>query len=749
MFDLAPSPDLPRFALSQYDQILIDGVPHRTTEPSARGHIFVPMHDQPTGAPPVAFEMSHEEIARRITSNRMTVERDRFLPQEAQRRLRASFELCSILDDAVQQRARFRHAIVEAAENMHAEGLLRWTDPSLEAARTEIERRAKVIFKGEQEQKRSYAGAASAPSMAVSAKSIRSWRKAYERDGLGGLMDRRSRSGLRAEMMPPEERSLMMAQVRRYASPNEPSKAQIVVDVRRAFKDENARRAANGLHQLIPPKKHVILAAIDGLDPFQVTIARKGFDRARQAFAPVGEGLELTRPLERVEIDEWQIDLIALLADAGLYTGELRAELEGLKLHAKKTRFWLTVAICATTRVILAMKLSLQQSALSAVQTVEMMLRDKATFVDAVGALSPWDMYGAPELIVTDCGPAFQSYPFRTATADLGIPTLRAPAGIARLRARVERVFGTMGGQLLPRLSGRTFSSLAHRGDHDAGANAALSVDDLCFALVRWVVDIYHNTPHEGLDGETPRNAWRRLVARHGVKAPPDLRRRRLVFGTKMARVASREGVEVCGVRYHDQRFAELFLRHGKSEVDVRWYAEDIGAVSVRLGKEWIEVPSVHRKFAGVSAKTRTMTVRQLRATRAAEAEVSEDIVFRAIADIEAMNAEAMQREGIVVQDWSEEALKRAEEALFVGFRIRANGAPAKPAAAAQRGFGRALPTAVAAAPQPVDEILSPHAASAISAPAATTPGPLHPQPTTPEAGNGADDDEDFGFEEK
>jgi putative transposase len=747
MFDLAPSPDLPRFALSPYDEIFIDGVPHRTTEPSARGHLFIPLRDQPTGGAPVAFELAHEDIARRITANRMTVECDAFLPEEAKRRLRGSSELFCTLDEAVQERARFRHALVEAAQDMHAEGLLVWTDASITAAMPEIERRAREIFNSARERKRRYAGASTAPSMEVSAKSVRSWKKAYERDGLMGLVDQRSRSGRRAAWMHPDERSLMMAVVRGYASPQQPSKQQIVTDVRKAFVKENKTRTAQGLPKLLLPKRHVITAAIENLDPFLVAVARDGLESARRRFAPVGEGLDLTRPLQRVEIDEWKVDLITLLADAGLYTDELKAELAQLKLDTKKTRFWLTVAICATTRAIVAMKLSLKPSAASAMQTIDMMLRDKGVFTDAVGALAPWDMYGTPDFVVADSGPAFKSVELRGAMSDLGVRFENAPVRKPHLRGRGDRMFGTLGGKLMPRLTGRTFSSLALRGDHDPGANAALSVEELCSALVRWVVDIYHITPHAGLGDETPFNAWRRLTKLYGVKPAPDLRRRRLVFGTKLTRKADREGVVIHGVRYHSERLARWFVAHNKGDVDVRWYSEDIGVVMVRVGKEWIEVPSVQRRFAGVSALVWRMAARQLRATRAAEAEMSEDVVFRAIDDIEAMNAAAMKREGLVVHDWSPEALKRLEESLFAGFRIRANDAPARPADAAPRGLGRALPTAAAAMTPPTAEAPSPKAALAISAPPATTPCPAHPQPTTPD--RAPDADEDLGFEEK
>ena len=61
---------------------------------------------------------------------------------------------------------------------------------------------------------------------------------------------------------------------------------------------------------------------------------------------------------------------------------------------------------------------------------------------------------------------------------------------------------------LLDRLNGRTFPNVVERGDHPSGGRACLDADDLAFALVRWIVDIYHDTPQRGLGGRTPLRQW-------------------------------------------------------------------------------------------------------------------------------------------------------------------------------------------------------------------------------------------------
>lgn len=212
-------------------------------------------------------------------------------------------------------------------------------------------------------------------------------------------------------------------------------------------------------------------------------------------------------------------------------------------------------------------------------------------------------------------------------------------------------------------------------------------------ALVRWVVDVYHNRPHEGLDGETPANCWNRLVEDFGVQPPPDMRRRRLVFGTRTTRTVTQKGIRVFGVRYHSEILARRFFHAPAREVEVRLYREDIGAIEVNVDGEWHEVPSVFEEVRGVHAEVRHGAVRALRASFRDEAEIPRPIVLQAIRDIEAMNSEAMKRQGLIVQDWSAENLQKMEDRLMIGFAIAEDEEPKqpKPSSAAAKGLGRSL----------------------------------------------------------
>ncbi len=145
-----------------------------------------------------------------------------------------------------------------------------------------------------------------------------------------------------------------------------------------------------------------------------------------------------------------------------------------------------------------------------------MMISDKTPIAQAMGAKTPWDYGCLPHAIATDGGSAFRSDRFRQILADLGIVFVAPQVGQPNKRATVERSFGTTRTQFLQHFTGQTFANIADKGDYDPDKNASLFVDELARALVLYDVDIYHNTPHEGLYGETPRDCWQRLMRESG-----------------------------------------------------------------------------------------------------------------------------------------------------------------------------------------------------------------------------------------
>jgi putative transposase len=664
MLDFAPSVVTPSFAFGPHDKVTINGIAYRLIDRREDGYVFVRLD-----ALGVAESFSRSEMSHLVTLGHVKQERDALLPANAKERLALPSELLSLLPAEQHRRAKLREAAVIAFLEMERSGDANRTDVSIERARNAITGRASVILAGacQYSDHRAPSGELTAPKF--STRTLRRWLSAYENLGLAGLYDAAANRGNRDRRLCTEALTILSRCAQGYLTRQEPMKATIYDNVRVAFRDENERRRAEGRSDLVRPSKETVRKAILALDPYQCDLARKGKEYARRKHAPVGMGIDVTRPLQRVEMDTWKVDLMTLMASSGLSLSD--EERQSLGLIGGKKRWHLTVAICAATRCILAMRLSRTPTAASTVRTMDMIVQDKGIWSDAVGSLSSWHMFGLPELIVTDCGSEYVSFDARVAARDLGVALEHAPAGHPEMRARIERLFKTFAVNLLPRLTGRTFSNIIERGDYDSKARAALTADDLCAALIRWVVDIYHRQPHDGLDGESPARCWERLTEQYGVAASPDTDRRRIAFGTRMTRTLSKGGVSILGVRYQVEEYARKAVGKVGKPVNLRWHHDDIGAIAVELDGEWIEVPAVMRGCKGVSAQTWTAARRALAARYKQEAAFDEDVVLKAIAEIEAINGNAMRRIGLLVEDWSKERLEREEERLFIGFDCR------------------------------------------------------------------------------
>lgn len=652
-----------RLAFATTDRVSIDNLSMRPINCNEDGWIME--MDDGSGC---ARHFTHHELNQYAAQGRLTHQIGHFLPHQARARLKSVEFLISALSKRDRVAFAKRDAWVLAFFELKKQGM-KITDASIEAHEAELLKLVKDFAKELRNHDLPNKTRTNDFFETPSARTLRRWVKQYREAGAAGLADRIAARGNRGHRMTPTEISLMMEQVRGYMSETRPAQAKIIKDVTHAFREKNKERRAEGQPELSAPSRSTILKAIRSLDPYQVAVTRHGLDYARKEFAPVGNGLMLTRPLERVEIDECRVDAITLMASAGLDSYMSEEDRKALGLDGSKARWIITVAICATTRCIVGMSISREAAGSAAKQVLQMIVSDKGKWADAVGAQGSWDMHGRPELIVTDNGSAFISESFRAGCADLGVAHEFTPPATPEMRARIESVFRTISVQLMRRLAGHTFSSILKKGNADPKARAALTFDDFAFAMVRWIVDIYHNQPHRGLGGETPLNCWRRLEKEPGVLPPPSNREYRLIFGVRHTRKLDKSGITVQGLRYHSLALAEWMNRNGEAELDVAWHPRDIGAILVCLDGEWVEVPALDKRYSGVAAQTWLTAARHLKSANPERKEFDHETIFAAIKAIEDRNAQAMALAGLLVEEWTEEKLSQAEKRLFMGFR--------------------------------------------------------------------------------
>lgn len=691
-----------RFHIGLDDRLVVDGLELRKFGQSGDTVYF-----KPADGMGMTHRYSLDYLARLAARGKVRHDVDYFLPADL-RSVDPDLEAVSLsgLAPAAADRLAGRYALVRAYAALASERLLKKTDESIRANMMLIRERAEDYlaeempspeysqklrrWKEEGGPKPRAMGTCRLPQR-VSSRALRDWARRYEQGGKVALLDRVHRQGNRNSHHSLEERALMMRVVREtYLTVERRSIAQTFQAVKDAFDRENAMRAKNGLQLLRAPGREAVRLSINRLDRFEVLVKRHGEKEAMRRMKPVREGVMVSRPLERVEMDEVELDLILQLSQANLKEYFTEEELRELGFDNKKARWWVVMAIDCRTKCILGLTLTKNPKFSAAKDCLRMMVSDKGTFSNDLGATCPWSMFGLPEMLVVDNGSAFAAIPFTNACSELGIHKMQTIAGSPMARGTVERGFGTMETALLPWLSGRTFSNVVVKGDYDAEGCACLRAEDIATILVRWVVDAYHNTPHTGLGGRTPLEQWERDMAEgnYPLHAPPDERRKRLAFGLNLKRVVQKTGITVLGIRYTSEALASFFLQEGNVEVDVRWCDDDVGRIEARLGKKWYEINAVHDHYQGLSAQAWLMTHRALKARDPVRKAFDEQTVSRAITDIRAIVEERKAAFDIVDLSWTEGKLARIEQEAMRGFSTT-DVSSSLPAAA--EGFGHEI----------------------------------------------------------
>lgn len=220
-----------------------------------------------------------------------------------------------------------------------------------------------------------------------------------------------------------------------------------------------------------------------------------------------GRACRAERPLQYVELDECMVDLHSFIHGSGHKRDYTSARLEALGLAGEKVRGRIAVARDRRTRVILGMKFTRDLNVSPAAECFRMVLRDKKQWADAAEAVTPWSQAGIPEKVVIDHGLGVSSLTINNTCMELGIKLERKIARGPSERG-LERIFWKATINLKRQLRGRTFGDDGKVRGRSAERPPSIRTEDVTFALTRWVVDIYHNTPQAGLGGRTPLQQW-------------------------------------------------------------------------------------------------------------------------------------------------------------------------------------------------------------------------------------------------
>ena len=367
------------------------------------------------------------------------------------------------------------------------------------------------------------------------------------------------RGGKGRSRLAPEVGALVDSVIRdHYAKPEQVTIKDLVYLVAAAIDEENQRRPAD--ERLPMPAESTVNRRVDALD-LQARFAVKHSPRVTEReFTQCGKTEYPTKPLERVEMDHTPIDLIVVDDHDFLPLGRLN----------------LTNALDGATRYPLGYYLGFEPpSYYTVMECLYHAIWLKPDCRERFSTEHAWLAYGIPSLLVVDNGKEFIGQDLSDACLQLGIPLENAPLRTPEFKAAIERHFGTCNG-LFHALPGTTFSNLFQRGDYDSAQQACITSSELEKTLHIFLLDIYAERFHKGLQG-IPARRWDAAVQEgFSPRLPASAQELSILLGRVTHRTIHRYGIEFENLRYNSPDLAALRHRLAGAPVKLKYHPGDL-----------------------------------------------------------------------------------------------------------------------------------------------------------------------------
>jgi putative transposase len=344
------------------------------------------------------------------------------------------------------------------------------------------------------------------------------------------------------------------------------------------------------------------------IDP-RVRAVRRGDTAAARTMDPTPGEFVASRPLEVVQIDHTQVDVIVV-------DEQSREEIG---------RPWITLAVDVLTRMVTGFHLGLEApSRVSIGLCLLHAVYDKTSWIAERGVEAPWPVAGLPETLHADNGPDFHSRAFERACRNQGIRIVWRFPGKPHFGGHIERLIGTQMGavHLLP---GTTFSNPTERGQYNSSNAARMTLRE----LERWIgweiAGHYHQRIHAGLH-RPPIAVWREHEERLNFRLPVDRLQFWVSFLPEDERTLRRDGIHFCSIRYwSDALSADVGQMKGK--LLIKYDPRDLSRIFVRRPSgRFVEARYRNLGWPAITMSEQKAAIRQLKVR--GRREIDETMIF-------------------------------------------------------------------------------------------------------------------------
>lgn len=344
-------------------------------------------------------------------------------------------------------------------------------------------------------------------------------------------------------------------------------------------------KGAQGLvsEEELPPSKYQCRKFVAAKPEKEKHYRRLGKESGDNKYISKPKKKIMERVLQQVQMDHTMVDII-------LVDEFDRKVLVG--------RPWLTIIMCALTRVILGLHLSLRPPGLSTVASaLAFAVLDKCTFLESWELDSrAYPYYGIPFLIYTDNAAEFTSPRFIAMCKRWGMDWDHRPIGKKWYGGLIERVIGTFMNEI-HFLPGTTGSNVIQRAGLTPELDAKYDIAQ-CGQFLFDQAIIYHGTHHEGL-GSTPRQAWNHYdslgLLDHGRVIQQD---QRVSFEIDFLAPSYNHTIQSYGINFSGRRYNSLELDPyiGARNVEIRYQSGDLNSIWVLVPGKFLHVPCAYTK---------------------------------------------------------------------------------------------------------------------------------------------------------
>lgn len=344
--------------------------------------------------------------------------------------------------------------------------------------------------------------------------------------------------------------------------------------------------------KLICPPLSSFARYVNKIPEYELVAGRIGKRIAERLFNPVGDGVKVTYPMERVEIDHTPVDVI-IVDEMGEVIG----------------RPYFVMAIDKLTRYPLGFSIGMSNGVgwTEVMECIRHILTHKSFVKEAYPfILNDWNAFGLPKTIVIDNGLEFKNKAMIDACYQIGFELQFCPPKVPQWKGSIERFFGSANSGLFHTLPGTTRSNPQKLGDENPVELAKLNFSTFLALIYKWIIDVYSQDLNKGAGG-IPHKLWQIATEEFPVCLPNSASEIAVLMGKVEYRQITRRGIEFQNLHYNSDELYKFFLKFNKENngsqqsFKIKYNPLNIGEIYVYdniIDKKWIKALCTNQVYS-------------------------------------------------------------------------------------------------------------------------------------------------------